>query len=323
MMKGIQTIKHVALASATLLGLTASPAFAQYDDTMAMSADDTQAGKMFGMTHAPVDQVALNQVQIVYYCAQTGGGNAKANVYVDAHYQTSLLQNGYTTFCVQQGNHTLGAYLHDVPVYRGKTKNLFETNLKAGAATYFLKAQEGGHSAPFAVSREQAERELQGARARAQLHGLSRAPTTVACNVSTLVVTPAASQSKDYTLQSDMLFAFGKAEYRDINTRGRKAFACLFEQMHRENTEVKLITVVGHADQIGSAAAAEKLGLQRAKSVRSMLIGSGIPAWRIGTKTAGNTEPVVNDCRGSREQQIACYAPNRRVVVRVHMTSAD
>jgi len=154
-MKGIQTMKHIALAGAMLLGLAASPAFAQqYDDTMAVSAAGTQAGKVFGMSYAPVGQIAADQVQVVYYRAQTRGNGKAANVYVDGHYQTSLLPNGYTTFCVQPGNHTLGAYLNDAPQYRGKTKNVYEANLKEGA-TYFLKVQEGGNGAPVAVSREQ------------------------------------------------------------------------------------------------------------------------------------------------------------------------
>ncbi|KVQ05119.1 OmpA family protein [Burkholderia ubonensis] len=318
-MKGIQTIKHVALASAMLLGLAASPAFAQYqtDDAISVAAAGTQAGKVFGMSYAPVGQVAADQVQIVYYRSQAMGNGKAANVYVDGHYQTSLLPNGYTTFCVQPGNHTLGAYLNDAPQYRGKTTNQFQADLKAGA-TYFLKAQEGGNGAPVAVSREQAERELQGA--RAQVHALSRAATTVSCNVSAPVAAP---QYKDYTLQSDVLFAFGKSGYRDINVRGREEIGRLIEQMRREHTDTKQITVVGHADQIGSDAAADKLGLARAQTVRSMLIERGIPASRIAAETAGNTEPVVNDCGGTRQQQIACYAPNRRVVVRADMSGVN
>ncbi|WP_157643934.1 OmpA family protein, partial [Burkholderia ubonensis] len=175
-----------------------------------------------------------------------------------------------------------------------------------------------------AVSREQAERELQGA--RAQVHALSRAATTVACHVTQAaqpVVAPAAPQYKDYKLKSDLLFAFGKSGYRDINARGREEIGRLVEQMRREDADTMQITVVGHADQIGSDEAAERLGLQRAQTVRRMLIERGLPASRIEAQSAGNTEPVVNACRGTREQVIACYAPNRRVVVRADMASAN
>ena len=89
-MKGIQKMKHIALAGAMLLGLAASPAFAQqYDDTMAVSAAGTQAGKVFGMTYAPVGEVAQNQVQIVYYRAQTAGGKTKAANVCPATYFSS------------------------------------------------------------------------------------------------------------------------------------------------------------------------------------------------------------------------------------------
>ncbi|WP_157640075.1 OmpA family protein, partial [Burkholderia ubonensis] len=61
----------------------------------------------------------------------------------------------------------------------------------------------------------------------------------------------------------------------------------------------------------------EALGARRAATVRRMLIERGLPAAKISTQSAGNTEPVVDDCRGSKQELIACYAPNRRVVVRV------
>ncbi|MGU7816116.1 OmpA family protein [Burkholderia sp. AW49-1] len=315
-MKGIQTIKHVALASAMVLGLAASPAFAQQyqtDNTMAVSAAGTQAGKTFGMSYAPVGQVASNQVQVVYYRAQTAGNAKAANVYVDGHFQTALLPNGYTSFCVAPGNHTIGAYLNDAPEYRGKTQNLFEANLKGGA-TYFLKVQEGGNGAPVAVSREQAERELQGA--RAQVHALSRAATTLACNVSAPVASTT-PQYKDYTLGGDMLFAFGKSGYGDISMKGREALNDLVRQVRAENTTLTSIQVIGHADQIGSDEAAEALGMRRASTVRRALIERGLPAAKIEAMSAGNSEPVVEACSGSQQQRIACYAPNRRVVVRV------
>lgn len=322
------SIKQLALASALLASLASAPVLAQTAASAAQARTDTslsvdqagqKAGRVFGAVYAPAGQVAADRVQVIYYRQQVGGGAPRpaANVYIDGHYQTSLLPNGYTTFCVKPGVHTLGAYQNDAPQYRGKTQDIYRADLKAGT-TYFLKVSEDGTSgAPVAVPRPQAEQELQGA--HAQVHALSRAATTEACRVT---LQPAAAQYKDYTLQGDLLFAFGKSGYRDITAAGQDAIAGLVAQMQREGTTTKRIVVVGHADQIGSAAAAEALGLQRAQTVRRVLIERGLPGERVEVQSAGNTEPVVSDCKGSRQQLIACNAPNRRVVVRADVTSA-
>lgn len=322
------SIKQMALASALLASLASAPVLAQTSQPAAPGRVDTSigvdqagqhAGRVFGAVYTPAGQVAADQVQVIYYRQQVSGGAARpaANVYLDGHYQTSLLPNGYTTFCVKPGMHTLGAYQNDAPEYRGKTQDIYKADLKAGT-TYFLKVSEDGRSgAPVAIARPQAERELQGA--RAQVHALARATSVEACRTTPQ---PVAAQYKDYTLQGDLLFAFGKSGYRDITPAGRDAIASLIAQMQREGTTTKRIVVVGHADQIGSAAAAEALGLQRAQTVRRVLIERGLPGERMEVQSAGNTEPVVTDCEGGRQQQIACYAPNRRVVVRADVSSA-
>jgi OOP family OmpA-OmpF porin len=341
-MKAKTVMTRIAFAGALFAAMAATGHAQQYAQTIDATQAQIQNGqhqpmvqaqaaaqekKVYGETYAPVGQVAQDQVQIVYYRAQLPASQGKptaANVYLDDHFQTALLPSAYTVFCVKPGQHTLGAYLNDAPEYKGKTINRFAANLKAGS-TYFLKVQEDGNGAPQALPRNQAEQELHGA--RAQVHALSRANSTVACQVSQAQVQPvgavpaAATQYKDYTLKSDMLFAFGKSGYRDISPAGREEIGNLVAQMRRENTAAKKIIVVGHADQIGSDEAALKLGMQRAQTVRRMLVERGIPASRIDAESAGNTEPVVDDCTGSRQQVIQCYAPNRRVVVRADMSS--
>lgn len=320
------SIKQLALASALLASLASAPVLAQTATAAQAHTDSSQsiaqagqtAGRVFGAAYTPAGQIAADQVQVIYYRQQVSGGAPRptANVYIDGHYQTSLLPNGYTSFCVKPGMHTLGAYQNDAPQYRGKTQDLYRADLRAGT-TYFLKVSEDGSGAPVPVPRPQAEQELQGV--HAQVHALSRAATTEACRVS---APPAAVQYKDYTLQGDLLFAFGKSGYRDITPAGQDAIAGLVAQMQREGTTTKRIVVVGHADQIGSAAAAQALGLQRAQTVRRVLIERGLPGERVEVQSAGNSEPVVSDCEGSRQEQIACYTPNRRVVVRADVTSA-
>jgi OOP family OmpA-OmpF porin len=317
-----------ALLGAAFLGAGLAPAAAQPAPTQAASTGTMAAqagstpGKIFGAPYSAVQNVVPQQSQVVYYRSVNHAGQAKsaANVYVDGEFQMALLPNGYTVFCVPAGMHTLGAYLNEAPLYKGKTTDRFQANLQGGK-TYFLKVREDGNGEPQAIAGDVAERELAGT--RMQVHALPRASAVQACQAAPVQPAAAAPAFKDYTLDGDVLFAFGKSGYRDIHPAGREAIGRLVAQMRAENAISQHILVIGHADQIGSDAAAEELGAQRAATVRRILIERGIPASRIEAESVGNREPVVEDCRGSRQQVVACYAPNRRVVVRAQMSSPN
>ncbi|MBB5463761.1 OmpA family protein [Paraburkholderia sp. Cpub6] len=290
-----------------------------------MTGAGTQPGKVFGQTYAPAGQISSQQAQIVYYRDTSAGAgrSAAADVYVDGELQTALLPNGYSIFCVKPGEHTLGAYIHDAPLYKGKTTGGSRAELKGGM-TYFVKvAPAGSNGAPVVVPRNEAETQLQGM--RAQMHVLSRASAVQACDYPSVpVVQPAAAAQpavvKNYTLKGDTLFAFGKSGSRDMTGKGRAEISRLAEQILAENAPLEAVTVIGHADLIGSDAAAQKLGEQRAMTVRRMLIEQGVPTLKITAESAGNSDPVVTECSGTMQQKIACNAPNRRVVVRVNLS---
>jgi OOP family OmpA-OmpF porin len=313
MLKHSTSLLSAALMGAVLFSATALPVGAQ-----AMKAG-TVAGQVFDAQYSPVPSVAAGQAQVVYYRANTvAKKGSAAHVYVDGEFHTALLPNGYSVFCVAPGNHTIGAYLNDAPSYRGKTVDRFQTNLEGGA-TYFLKVTEDGSSgAPVPVSRDNAERELAGA--RDQVHALSRASTVQACQAGPVMAAapaPAAPTYRDYTLNSDVLFAFGKSGYRDISAAGRTELAQLAQTLMDQPESAKRITVIGHADLIGSADAAQRLGAARAATVKQALAENGVPAQLMQTQSMGNREPV-EECRTTNTPaNVACNAPNRRVVVRV------
>ncbi|HWX01533.1 OmpA family protein [Collimonas sp.] len=308
-------IFNAALTGALLFGAVSVGAQQAQTPQAAQAAGQ---GQVFGAQYSPARAVLPGQAQVVYYRAMPAGARTPggAHVYVDGHFQTSLLPNGYTAFCVAPGKHTLGAYLNDQPDYKGKTVNLFQAELASGV-TYFLKVTEDGSSgAPVPVARETAEREL--ANARDQIHALSRAPAVQACNLAAAAPAPAAPSYKDYTLSSDVLFAFGKSGYRDISAAGRTELAKLAQTLQSQPEGIKHITVIGHADLIGKADAAQRLGAARAATVKQSLAENGIPSQLIQTESRGNTEPVDDSCRKTATPaNIACNEPNRRVVVRV------
>lgn len=291
--------KNTALFSAALLALalTTSPTVSAVAHTPDL--------------YTAVGEVPAHQSQVVFYrTASMGAKPGAAHVYIDREFHTGLMPGGYTVLCLAPGDHTLGAYLQDAPRYEGKNNTLFSANLEGGS-TYFLRAVEGGDGAPQAVTRAEAEREL--VTSRRQVHVLSRASSVQACEAQ-----PAAPQPyKDYTLSGDVLFKFGKAGYDDISSSGRQAIQALISQLRSEHANLSHIEVVGHTDAIGAASYNQALGLKRAQTVRRLLIDGGLPAANIGASSAGANEPLSNGCEGTRAEQIACYAQDRRVVVRV------
>lgn len=313
MLKSIDPLKCTLAIGVMFLAFGAGSAAAQASDAA------REPLKVFGAAYSVVPPVEAQQAQIVYYRAPTQGGKTPtgAHVYVDSEFHTALLPNGYTVFCVAPGDHTLGAYLNEGSLYPGKSTQRFQANLKAGQ-TYFLKVREDGSSgAPQAVQRAVAEQEL--ATAREQVHMASRASTVQQCVAAPVAAAPTSTASeKRYTLNSDVLFSFAKHERSAIQPAGYKAVRALADSIRKENQNLQAVTVIGHADLIGSNAAAETLARQRAETVRNLLIEGGIPANVVTAQGKGNREPLVSDCRaGNLQARIACNATNRRVEVLV------
>lgn len=260
----------------------------------------------YAESYSPVGAASNQQAQIVFY--RTQGGSDASHVYIDSEFQSALLPGGFTTFCVAPGNHTLGAYVKDAPMYSGKSAPGWQASLKAGE-TYFMMVSEGSSGMPVAKPRGEAEMELSSL--RRQAHTLSRASAVEACQSA-----PAA-EKQDYAISGDVLFKFGKSARKDLSYEGRRALEALAEKIMRENPQMERIEVVGHTDAIGNEAGNEALGARRAITVSRMLREYGIPGSVMTTRSAGSREPVVSDCGGSRAERVECMAPNRRVVISV------
>lgn len=301
----LQNRKQTAvLLSATLL---ASP-------VLAYSAGNV-ADKVFDGTYASVPPIGEDQTQVVYYRVKEGvQRQGAAHVYVDREFHSGLLPGGYSTFCLAPGSHTLGAYLDDTPDYKGKRSDLYQATLQGGQ-TYYLRVREDGNTFPQPITREEAEREL--VTTRNQVHAISRASSVETCRYYDYLVDE--SRFKRYELSSDVLFAFGASGRQDISEAGLKAVRSLIDELRQDHAQVRHVQVVGHTDPIGDEAKNQQLGLARANTLKDLLIVGGIPDSIISALSAGNREPVVFTCYGDRVQQVACYAPNRRVVVKVEL----
>lgn len=273
------------------------------------------AGRVFYAAYIGLPPVAVDQAQVVYYRNKAGVlRNGAAHVYIDQQFHTGLLPGGFTSFCLAPGNHTLGAYLNDAPTYNGKRTDLYQANLEGGR-TYYLKVREDGNTFPMPIERTQAEQEL--STTRMQMHALSRATSVEACRYYAHLKDD--ERFKHYTLASDVLFAYGKSDYRDISLAGRTAIGQLLAELQSDDAQLKHVQVTGHTDPFGSASDNQLLGERRANTVRQMLLDGGIAESILSADSAGSREPVVHTCYGPRLEQISCYAPNRRVAIRVEL----
>jgi len=76
------------------------------------------------------------------------------------------------------------------------------------------------------------------------------------------------------------------------------------------------VSVVGHADQIGTDAYNLRLSGQRADAVRAYLVGKGVDAGSIRTEARGEREAVTGEaCKNQGRKRIECLQPDRRVEV--------
>jgi OOP family OmpA-OmpF porin len=118
-------------------------------------------------------------------------------------------------------------------------------------------------------------------------------------------------------LSADVLFDFDQAS---LKPGGLQALDNLIDDAktaQREGQKLTSVTVSGYTDQLGSDAANQRLSAARAAAVRDYLESHGFPDVPITVRGMGAADPVVSlgDCAGSREEQIDCLAPNRRVVI--------
>jgi OOP family OmpA-OmpF porin len=131
---------------------------------------------------------------------------------------------------------------------------------------------------------------------------------------------PAPALPMEVTLSASSLFDFDKT---DLKAEGIQALDKLVQDMR--NLDYEFVLVTGHTDRIGARDYNINLSQRRADAVKNYLVSAGIPAARITTRGVNSDEPVTRpeDCRntGSAQAQIACLAPDRRVVVLVTGTN--
>lgn len=115
------------------------------------------------------------------------------------------------------------------------------------------------------------------------------------------------------TFNADMTFATNKAT---LSASAKEALAKFAAEMTAADMVNTAIRIKGHTDNTGSAAVNEKLSLQRAQSVGTILKNNGVAASRINEEGCSYNEPVADNSTAAGRKQ------NRRVEVFVLATDA-
>jgi outer membrane protein OmpA-like peptidoglycan-associated protein len=126
---------------------------------------------------------------------------------------------------------------------------------------------------------------------------------------------PAPPVMEKTTQSTDVLFAFDKST---LEPSASLRLDDLAERIKMLDTLEKVV-LVGHSDHLGSDEHLEHnplLSVQRAESVRRYLIGKGIPEDKMRASGIGSAQPIVQcSSNMSREKQVECLQPNRRVEI--------
>ena len=124
--------------------------------------------------------------------------------------------------------------------------------------------------------------------------------------------------SKTFNLNSDVTFAFGKA---NLKPQAQAALDGIYGEIAQVNNAK--VAVAGYTDRIGSDAGNLKLSQRRADTVANYFVAKGVSADAISATGYGKANPVTGatcDQVKGRKALIACLAPDRRVEIAVNGT---
>jgi OOP family OmpA-OmpF porin len=287
---------------------------------MAQSSDARVSIDAFGELYTTALAAPVNQTRVFVYRQNQAPNALPVNIYLNGQYHASLLRGGFSEFCAAPGAVNIKAALDDAAKRHTSKLNAGQRlELKPGQ-TLFLKVDES--SSPdinlLSGTAAQTKAEIEGT--RRQIHTISRAKAALTCGqpAAAAVLPPPAVPKppvpREYALETDALFEFGKAE---IRASGYNAIESLVQRLLQDFSSVERIRVVGYTDPIGSAAFNKKLSQQRADVVAQQIASRKVPTERgIVAEGRGPIELVKTGCGNTpTPENKLCHAPNRRVMV--------
>lgn len=286
---------------------------------VAQTSDARVSIDAFGEVFTTALAAPADQTRVLVYRTQQGPNAQPVNIYLNGQYHASLLRGGFSEFCAAPGAVNIKAALDDASKrHTSKLDAGQRLELKAGQ-TIYLKVDESTPPAVGLLSGTAVQTKSELESTRRQIHTISRAKAALTCGQPAAVVAKPAPVPKppvprEYALETDALFEFGKAE---IRASGYNAIESLVQRLLQDFSSVERIRVVGYTDPIGSAAFNKKLSQQRADVVARHIASRNIPIERgIEAEGRGSIELAKTGCGNApTPENKICHAPNRRVMV--------
>lgn len=174
---------------------------------------------------------------------------------------------------------------------------------------YQVAADDQGKVVTRWVDRDQAKQVL--ANVKVQSHTISRVVDGKNCPTGI------------YSISSSSLFKLNRHDRSGMLPGAAQTLQKLADQIGTDYKTLDKVIVKGYADPLGKVEYNQRLSEQRAKTIASLLIESGLPENVITSEGVGATHLLVADCQAhnlKKKQLIECNQPNRRVEVEIYGT---
>lgn len=122
-------------------------------------------------------------------------------------------------------------------------------------------------------------------------------------------------------LSADTLFEFNKSDAQNMLPQGKRELDELAQKL-REYQQMGqvMVSIIGHTDRKGDNAYNMNLSLQRAQTIGNYLVSQGVNPNSISATGEGESQPIQQCSTAlSRQQEIDCLQPNRRVTIDVNV----
>lgn len=320
-MKRIRT----ALALSIALTCLSTSVYAQVTAETKASVSGTAQWDTFVAMRPELQAPPTNLSRLVFFRPFTSPQpEVSADIFVNDRFHAALLPGGYAQLTVCPGTVRIDLRGHATS---GKASIHAPTELTArGGQTHLIETHNKQLASPFRqVMASQVANEL--GRLQQQAHAISRQPSADNCPpvvVATAPVPPPVvappRQPQKYTLSSELLFRFSGSKVQDLSSIGQSEVVKLARSIREQHARIDHVAVLGHTDPMGSKELNQRLSLERAQTIRQILVDSGLPAQIVTAQGFADNQLVVNNCNAQarkREEMLACNQPNRRVEILV------
>lgn len=248
---------------------------------------------------------------IVYREKDAIDGNA-INIYINGEYLTSLQPNAYSQYNVCPTSQRLfSEFTGKDAGYKDKARLGSYYNLTANQLNFFRIINVNGNPVLQPVDAEQAN------------IALAKMPKQV--NTLPRVEQKQCELVKHYNLSASALFAFNSGT--KILPFGEQEIAKIANEAQQNNLNIKRIEVIGYTDPVGQNSYNQKLSLQRANTIKNVLVRNGMSTTPIQTIGRGSENLLVANCQNqhpnNKAKQNECNQPNRRVEVIMYLNSSN